>query len=348
MSHPARSRSSKPRVEEGTEDGRRIAIIPAWIVLDRTVSRRLTGAAWHLLAVLAVHADPEGRCRPSTRLIAKLGVAGGRWQRAMKLLLDLGIVVVVRQGGGHLASEYLVRQDRDTSASMGGSASGTSSASVGGSARPPSASMDGSAKPTRRLRSASVDGSAGAGSVAPNDGPALPSVTVSASTDGSTTREHGNTYIGRAQIPVLQSPSAVAPTQGKRRRRARSTEPTPPPALPTPLDTDEFRQSLANWMTHKSEARQPLTATAAGALVTKLARMGHDRAIAAIEHSIASNWKTVFEPRAESAGGRGGSSSAGPATIAEWEERDPTLGGIVSEPSEAQLAAIFNAAGGGS
>jgi len=69
--------------------------------------------------------------------------------------------------------------------------------------------------------------------------------------------------------------------------------------IPEGLDTEQFRAAWGEWEQHKSECRNKLTPTAAKRLLAKLGDMGHDRAVAAIMHSIAQGWKGVYEPKGD-------------------------------------------------
>lgn len=87
------------------------------------------------------------------------------------------------------------------------------------------------------------------------------------------------------------------------------THPTPPPStpgtgaspggdakpLPPELDVPEFRAAWAEWERHRREKRQRLTATARSRQLARLTAMGANRAVAAIEHSIANGWTGIFE-----------------------------------------------------
>jgi len=78
----------------------------------------------------------------------------------------------------------------------------------------------------------------------------------------------------------------------KKTQRARSAD----SELPEVLDNSTFRQAWADWQTHRRQMKKPLTKIAASRALAKLARMGSTRAIAAIEHSIANNWRGIYEP----------------------------------------------------
>ncbi len=80
-----------------------------------------------------------------------------------------------------------------------------------------------------------------------------------------------------------------------------------PPPIPADLDTAAFREAWEGFLRHRVEKRQKLTASAADKALRKLEKMGHDRAIEAIEHSVSNGWQGIFEP------GRGNGAPGGPA-----------------------------------
>lgn len=76
--------------------------------------------------------------------------------------------------------------------------------------------------------------------------------------------------------------------------------------LPPELDTQEFRMSFSEWQEHhKQKTRKGMTKLSTTKLVTKMEAMGHDRAIAAIEHSITNGYQGLFEPAGEVQGRAG-------------------------------------------
>lgn len=72
--------------------------------------------------------------------------------------------------------------------------------------------------------------------------------------------------------------------------------------LPEEMQTEKMRAAWLDWEQHRKERKPRITKTSAGKQAKKLAEMGHDRAIAAIEHSIAGGYQGIFEPNP----GRGG------------------------------------------
>lgn len=73
-------------------------------------------------------------------------------------------------------------------------------------------------------------------------------------------------------------------------------------AIPSSLDTEQFRASWERWRQHHSEIRKPLTKTSIASQLAQLESWGVVRAIAAIEHSIAKGYQGIYEARAPSRG----------------------------------------------
>jgi len=63
---------------------------------------------------------------------------------------------------------------------------------------------------------------------------------------------------------------------------------------------DTFLAAWADWVKHRKEIRHPMTELAAKKAIKKCKEFGYDTAIKAIEFSIASGYRGIFEP-----GGRG-------------------------------------------
>ena len=71
--------------------------------------------------------------------------------------------------------------------------------------------------------------------------------------------------------------------------------PNPTP-IPKELGSARFSSVWDQWLQHRKEIRKPLTPTSTTQQLKKLATWGEDRAIAAIEHTIASGWQGIREP----------------------------------------------------
>ena len=66
--------------------------------------------------------------------------------------------------------------------------------------------------------------------------------------------------------------------------------------LPTCLDTPAFREAWAAWEQHRKELRvKKYTPTGQARQLKRLAGWGHDRAVAAIDYSMAQNYQGIFE-----------------------------------------------------
>lgn len=66
--------------------------------------------------------------------------------------------------------------------------------------------------------------------------------------------------------------------------------------LPAALDTDAFRDALAKWRRHRTEIKKPLKPTMLAAQLAQCAKWGEQRAVAAINHTVAMGWQGLREP----------------------------------------------------
>ena len=69
-----------------------------------------------------------------------------------------------------------------------------------------------------------------------------------------------------------------------------------PAQIPPTLDTPEFREAWREYIAHRRDLRHRLTPRSARMQLRKLAAIGPERAVAAIEHSIANGYRGIFEP----------------------------------------------------
>ena len=67
-------------------------------------------------------------------------------------------------------------------------------------------------------------------------------------------------------------------------------------AVPEELSTPEFKSAWALWERHRADRKSPLTPTSVDRQIAKLAKLGHAKAIATIEHTIEKGWLGLFEP----------------------------------------------------
>jgi uncharacterized protein YdaU (DUF1376 family) len=70
-----------------------------------------------------------------------------------------------------------------------------------------------------------------------------------------------------------------------------------------PFESLDFIQSWANFRTHRKQIRKPLTPMAETMQLKQLAEIGEQRAIRAIEHTIAKGWQGIREPDGKSPSG---------------------------------------------
>lgn len=158
--------------------------------------------------------------------------------------------------------------------------------------------------------------------------------------------ERGGTQSGEGGHSV---PPKTSLDEKKRRSLfsacARDDETGAADQIPAALDTPAFRSSWAMWQQHRREKRQRLTPTATRQQLTNLKEMGHDRAIAAIEHSIANGYTGIFEPGRTSGigangnGRKGGEGRRGKATMERGERR----AGHFAEPPSSEGLRFLNA-----
>jgi len=99
----------------------------------------------------------------------------------------------------------------------------------------------------------------------------------------------------------------------------------PPPKKPakfnpvsdvqSPFTSREWAEAWAKWCAHRSEIKKPLTRQATESQIAELARMGEERALAAIHHSLRGGWQGIFEPKAEKPEGFGAGYRARPTAV---------------------------------
>ncbi len=67
-------------------------------------------------------------------------------------------------------------------------------------------------------------------------------------------------------------------------------------AIPTALDSPRFREAWFLWVKHRREIKHPLRETMSAKQLDEMATMGVDRAVAAINFTIAKGWQGLREP----------------------------------------------------
>jgi hypothetical protein len=85
------------------------------------------------------------------------------------------------------------------------------------------------------------------------------------------------------------SPASTPATPKETRKGGKAYE------IPPELNDPRFLEVWQEWIKHRSEIRKKLTPSASKKQLKKLAGWGLERAINAIEHSIAGGWQGIFE-----------------------------------------------------
>lgn len=83
-----------------------------------------------------------------------------------------------------------------------------------------------------------------------------------------------------------------------------------------PFASLEFSRALDQWIQHRKEIRKPMKQTAREQFLKKCQEMGEQRAIAAIEHSVANGYQGLFEPNTNRTNGSQQQTAADKATAA--------------------------------
>lgn len=103
-----------------------------------------------------------------------------------------------------------------------------------------------------------------------------------------------------AEKPEEEAPQAAKPP----------TKKTPKPdaagvPIPGGLDVPPFREAWAEFLEHRRQKRAPMTEKAAKMQLRQMSEWGPDRAVAAIQHSVANGWTGVFEDKHNGKSGNG-------------------------------------------
>lgn len=75
--------------------------------------------------------------------------------------------------------------------------------------------------------------------------------------------------------------------------------------IPEVLRSEVFYDIWAKWITHRKEIRHTLTPTSARISLDDLAKIGHDRAVAALKYSISKGWQGCYESKEDKAKSNG-------------------------------------------
>jgi len=84
--------------------------------------------------------------------------------------------------------------------------------------------------------------------------------------------------------------------EGKGREQGKEGTMEAEKSLTLPFEDTDFADAWNDWIQHRKEKKKPLTPTSIKLQLQTLEDMGVDRAIRAIDHSIAQGWTGIFEP----------------------------------------------------
>jgi len=91
-----------------------------------------------------------------------------------------------------------------------------------------------------------------------------------------------------------KKPKKKLPTKLPTKKPTKTTE---LPDFPAPLNNGIFAKAWEDWVTHRKQIKKKLTPLAVKKQMKALAEMGEQRAVRAIEYSIANGWTGIFEPK---------------------------------------------------
>ncbi len=137
--------------------------------------------------------------------------------------------------------------------------------------------------------------------------------------------------------PATKNPKRTKGLKSTADRKATPDDPTCGLTVPESIDSPEFREAWALWIRHQHERRNSPTQSATQLQLKKCERWGTTRSVAAIEHSVSSNYTGLFEANPQGSGndrrispsGRAGKSSltGGPGVVYDPATRnDPSAG----------------------
>jgi hypothetical protein len=95
------------------------------------------------------------------------------------------------------------------------------------------------------------------------------------------------------QLPSMSKSSSNSNSESKSGKKERASEPE---IIPVGMSADLW-SALKRWEQYRVESRKKLTPSGKEALIKQCMAMGDQRAIAAIDHSIAQGWQGMYEPK---------------------------------------------------
>lgn len=116
--------------------------------------------------------------------------------------------------------------------------------------------------------------------------------------DRKRTKRAGKVAGSPHSVPNLSTSQTDKRPQNVRSREEKREDKKETP-LPPCLNTDVFQSAWADWQTHRRETGHPLKPTAMKKQLARLEKLGHDRAVAALEHSTTNSYQGIYEPDAK-------------------------------------------------
>jgi hypothetical protein len=97
-------------------------------------------------------------------------------------------------------------------------------------------------------------------------------------------------------LPDATTRAGLNGMEGIEGKEGNGTPPSGDDAFPVSLQTEKFLAAWEDWKRHRSEIRRPLKPTQIKQQIKTLASLGHDEAIATIEHTIEKGWIGLVTP----------------------------------------------------
>lgn len=100
----------------------------------------------------------------------------------------------------------------------------------------------------------------------------------------------------KLKLTELTQAEAEAEAEDKQKKKRKRATPLSASEFPPELSSDEFEATWRKWEAHRSEIKKPLTPTSVKQQLATLAKIGQERALVMIEHTIEKGWTGLREP----------------------------------------------------
>jgi len=131
-----------------------------------------------------------------------------------------------------------------------------------------------------------------------SDLPSQNRTTTGRQTDGKRT---ANAHLPSPSPKPTPTPKTKGGVVGESQGKKPSKVKEPQTPIPDSLDTPAFHKAWADFLEHRREMKHPATALAQTRLLNQCEKWGEARAVEAIDISIGSGWRGLFEPRGNAA-----------------------------------------------